>query len=41
MARAIADGILVPWHKSEPEAYKTALELLTVDKGGLVVVQLG
>lgn len=35
MARAIADGILVPWHKSEPEAYKTALHLLTVDKGGL------
>jgi DNA polymerase-2 len=35
MDRAIADDILVPWHKSEPEAYKTALELLTVDKGGL------
>jgi DNA polymerase-2 len=36
MDRAIADGILIPWHKSEPEQYKTALELLTVDKGGLV-----
>ncbi len=35
MDRAIAEGILVPWHKSEPEAYKTALELLTIDKGGL------
>jgi DNA polymerase-2 len=34
--RAISDGILVPWRKSEPERYKTALELLTVDKGGLV-----
>ena len=36
MDRAIADGILVPWRKGEPERYKTALELLTVDKGGLV-----
>jgi DNA polymerase-2 len=36
MDRAVADGILIPWHKSEPERYKTALELLTVDKGGLV-----
>jgi DNA polymerase-2 len=34
--RAVAEGILVPWRKSEPERYKTALELLTVDKGGLV-----
>jgi DNA polymerase-2 len=34
--RAVSDGILVPWRKSEPERYKTALELLTVDKGGLV-----
>ncbi|HVF92141.1 MAG TPA: DNA polymerase domain-containing protein [Blastocatellia bacterium] len=36
MDRAIADRILVPWRKSEPESYKTALDLLTVDKGGLV-----
>jgi DNA polymerase-2 len=36
MDRAINDGILVPWRKSEPERYKTALELLTIDKGGLV-----
>lgn len=33
---AVNKGILVPWRKSEPEAFKTALELLTVDKGGLV-----
>ncbi|HYE74581.1 MAG TPA: DNA polymerase domain-containing protein, partial [Blastocatellia bacterium] len=33
--RAVSDGILIPWRKSEPESYKTALELLTVDKGGL------
>ncbi len=35
MDRAIADGILIPWRKNEPEKPKTALELLTVDKGGL------
>lgn len=35
MDRAIKEGILIPLTKSEPEAYKTALELLTVDKGGL------
>jgi DNA polymerase II len=33
--RAITESILIPLNKSEPEAYKTALELLTVDKGGL------
>jgi DNA polymerase-2 len=33
--RAVKEGILVPWRKSEPERYKTALQLLTVDKGGL------
>lgn len=33
--QAIRDGILIPWHKSEPEKYKTGLELLTIDKGGL------
>jgi DNA polymerase II len=32
---AVREGILINWHKSEPEQYKTALELLTVDKGGL------
>ena len=35
MDRAINDGILVPWRKNEPEKAKTALQLLTVDKGGL------
>jgi DNA polymerase II len=35
MYRAICDGILIPWRKSEPEKPKTALQLLTVDKGGL------
>jgi DNA polymerase elongation subunit (family B) len=35
MDRAINDGILIPWRKSEPEKPKTALQLLTVDKGGL------
>ncbi len=33
--RAICDGILVPWRKNEPEKPKTALQLLTSDKGGL------
>jgi len=35
MDRAVKDGILIPLTKSEPESYKTALELITVDKGGL------
>ncbi|MGE0131489.1 MAG: DNA polymerase domain-containing protein [Blastocatellales bacterium] len=35
MYRAITGGILIPWRKSEPEKPKTALQLLTVDKGGL------
>ena len=35
MDRAVQDGILIPSNKSEPEAYKTARELLTIDKGGL------
>ncbi len=35
MDRAVKEGILIPMTKSEPEAYKTALELLTIDKGGL------
>lgn len=34
--RALADGILVPWKKGEPERWKTAWELLVADKGGLV-----
>ena len=39
MDRAIKEGILVPLTKSKPEAYKTALELMTVDKGGLMFRQ--
>ncbi|HEY5649641.1 MAG TPA: DNA polymerase domain-containing protein, partial [Nitrospiria bacterium] len=31
-------GILIPWRKSEPEGFKSGLELLTIDKGGLVFV---
>ena len=33
LARAVADGILIPWRKAEPEHFKTAGELLTIDKG--------
>ncbi len=33
--RAIQDGILIPWRKGEPEKFKTALDLLITDKGGL------
>ena len=35
LAQALADGILIPWRKAEPEHFKTAGELLTIDKGGL------
>jgi hypothetical protein len=33
--RALQDRILVPWHKGEPEKFKTAWDLLVADKGGL------
>ena len=33
--RAVQDGILIPWHKGEPEKFKTAWDLLVADKGGL------
>ncbi len=33
--RAIRRGVLIPWHKSEPEGFKSAGELLLTDKGGL------
>ena len=36
LARAVADGILIPWRKGQVETFKTAGELLTIDKGGLV-----
>jgi DNA polymerase II len=32
---AVNHQILIHWRKSKPEKYKTALQLLTVDKGGL------
>ena len=35
MERAVRDGILIPWRKQRPEEFKTGLELLTADKGGL------
>ncbi len=35
LAQAIHDGILIPWQKSEPEAFKTASQLIVSDKGGL------
>jgi DNA polymerase elongation subunit (family B) len=33
---AMRDGVLIPWRKRMPEDFKTGLELLTCDKGGLV-----
>jgi DNA polymerase-2 len=36
LARAMAEGILIPWRKGEPERFKSAAELLVIDKGGLV-----
>jgi DNA polymerase family B len=33
--RAVRTRVLIPWHKGEPERWKTAALLLTVDKGGL------
>jgi DNA polymerase elongation subunit (family B) len=35
LVRAIQRGILIPWHKREPELFKSAEELLLADKGGL------
>lgn len=36
LERAFQEGILIPWRKGEPERFKTAWDLLTADKGGLV-----
>ncbi|MCX8118000.1 MAG: hypothetical protein N3G78_08730 [Desulfobacterota bacterium] len=36
MNQAYQEGILIPWRKGEPERFKTALDLLVSDKGGLV-----
>ncbi|NQU08212.1 MAG: hypothetical protein HQ583_06585 [Candidatus Abyssubacteria bacterium] len=33
---AMRDGVLIPWRKCMPEDFKTGLELLVTDKGGLV-----
>ncbi len=33
--QAIQDGYLIPWRKSQVEDFKTAEELLLIDKGGL------
>ncbi len=35
LLRAVRRGVLIPWHKSEPEGFKSAGELLLTDKGGL------
>ncbi len=35
-ALAVREGILVPWHKGAPEAFKRADQLLAADRGGLV-----
>ncbi len=36
MDLAFREGILIPWRKREPEGFKSALELLVSDKGGLI-----
>ena len=36
LCQAYKEGILIPWRKQEPEAFKTAEELITTDKGGLI-----
>jgi len=33
---ACREGILIPWRKRRPEEFKSGLELLTIDKGGIV-----
>ena len=33
--QAYQDGILIPWRKSRPEAFKSASDLLLTDRGGL------
>ncbi|MEM2111345.1 MAG: DNA polymerase domain-containing protein [Candidatus Bathyarchaeia archaeon] len=32
--QAVKDDVLVPWKKSEPENFKTAMDLLVADRGG-------
>ena len=32
--QAVSDGFLIPWKKSEPENFKSAMDLLVADRGG-------
>ena len=32
--QAMKDDVLIPWNKSEPENFKTAMDLLVADRGG-------
>ncbi len=34
--QAVRDDILIPWKKREPEAFKSAWELLVADRGGFI-----
>ena len=34
--QATKDGVLIPWKKSEPEAFKLGWELLLADRGGFI-----
>ena len=38
--QAYDEGILIPWRKSRPEAFKSASELLLTDRGGLTYTPL-
>jgi DNA polymerase elongation subunit (family B) len=38
--QAYQDGILIPWRKSRPEAFKSASDLLLTDRGGLTYMPL-
>ncbi len=38
--QAYRDGILIPWRKSRPEAFKSASDLLLTDRGGLTYMPL-
>ena len=38
--QAYQDGILIPWRKARPEAFKSASDLLLTDRGGLTYMPL-
>lgn len=40
MDQAYQDGILIPWRKAQPEAFKSAEDLLLTDRGGLTYTPL-